>query len=126
MPDVKQACPQFLGVHRKHAPLTSACIGTEDLLDPRTGEKYDQQDIYKEVECTWYLVVGRDHNQTSDEESTQRSEPLNVAAGEACPQTGFYFTPALPDSRRRFVIGELMPSFNSTYGQTIWQWAEIQ
>lgn len=126
VPDVEHACPQFLSAHRKRAPLTSVCVGSEDLLDPRTGEKYDQQNIYKEVECTWYLIEGSDHNQTSEAGANQTSQLLRVAAGELCPQTGFYFSPALPDSRKRFVEGEVMPSLNSTYGQTIWQWDEIQ
>lgn len=123
--DVDQSCPQFLGTHRKRAPLTSVCIGTEDLLDPCTGEKYDEQKIYKQVECTWYLIE-RDDIETFSPGPTQTSQLLKIEAGELCPKTGFYFTPALLDSRKHFVKGELMPNLKSTYGQTIWQWDEIQ
>lgn len=124
--DVEHTCPQFLSTRRKSAPLTSVCIGTEDLLDPRTGEKYDAQDIYKEVECTWYLIERCDDHQVSEAIPAQTNQSLRVAAGKTCPQTGFYFTPALPDSRKRFIEGQVMPSLDSTYGQTIWQWDEVQ
>lgn len=125
-PDVEQACLQFLSTHRKCAPLTSICVGTEDLLDPRTGEKYGENEIYKEVECTWYLVAVSEHSQASYVEAPQSRQLLRVAAGQACPKTGVYFSPALPNSRTRFVEGEVMPSLSSTYGQTIWQWDEVQ
>lgn len=127
-PDVELACPQFLGAHRKCAPLTSVCTGTEDLFDPRTGEKYDEQKIYKQVECIWYLIEGREdsHRSGSSSSAIQTFQLLRVVAGQLCPQTGFYFTPALPDSRRRFTEGETMPSVDSTYGQTIWQWDVVQ
>jgi len=123
-PDLENACPQFLGTHCKCAPLASVCIGTEDLVDPGTGEKYDRQNIYKNVECTWYLVE-RDEEKP-DAGYTPRPQFLKVAAGQSCPQTGFYFSPAVSGSRRRFIKGEEMPSSNSTYGQTIWQWDEVQ
>lgn len=125
-PDVESACPQFLGTHRKCAPLTSVCIGTEDLIDPITGEKYSQQNIFKEVKCTWYLVEGVGDGLEPYMTTTPIFELHRVAAGETCPQTGFYFTPALSDSRRRFIKGEVMPSLNSTYGETIWQWDKSQ
>lgn len=45
---------------------------------------------------------------------------------EICTQTGFYFTPARPDSRRHFQTGESFPEIGSHYGATIWQWDEQQ
>lgn len=126
VPDVEHTCPQFLSTHRKRAPLTSVCVGTEDLFDPQNGEKYDQQNIYEEVECTWYLIEGSDHNPASDTNATHRPQLLRVTSDQLCPQTGFYFSPALPNSRKRFVKGDVMPSLKSTYGQTIWQWDEVQ
>jgi len=101
-------------------------IGTEDLIHPETGEKYDEQNIYKKVECTWYLIEKSNHDQTSLKHPVQNYKLLRVAAGETCPQAGFYFTPALPGSRKRFLEGEVMPALNSTYGKTIWQWDEVQ
>lgn len=48
---------------------------------------------------------------------------LRVAAGQACPKEGTWFSPAKLDSARYFKAGEIMPSFDaSEYGATIWQW----
>ena len=125
-PDMKDCCPQFLGSHHKAAPTSKMWVGTEDLIHPETGEKYGEQKIYKKVECTWYLVEKTDDRQTSDKYPNQAYQSLRVAAYETCPKTGFYFTPALTESRKRFIEGEVMPPVNSTYGQTIWQWDEHQ
>ena len=52
---------------------------------------------------------------------------LRTPAGDPCPKTGFWFTPAQPDSRRFFTVGQVMPAFSgSEYGATIWQWSEEQ
>ena len=50
-----------------------------------------------------------------------------VQGGGACPQTGYWFTPAKENSRGHFQQGELMPIFaDSDYGTTIWQWSAEQ
>ncbi|VXC26924.1 hypothetical protein [Massilia sp. 9I] len=126
VPDVENCCAQFLGNHHEMAPLTKVWIGTEDLLDPRTGEKYDEQKIFKETECTWYLIEHSDDIRTSDANPGRTNHSFRVAEGEKCPKTGFYFTPAHPDSRRRFIEGQVLPSLNSMYGRTIWQWDDVQ
>ncbi|WP_284620504.1 PoNe immunity protein domain-containing protein [Aquabacterium humicola] len=53
-------------------------------------------------------------------------ERLHCPAGLPCPRTGFWFSPARPDSRRRFDAGETMPDLGGDYGTTIWQWDERQ
>lgn len=126
VPDLKNCCPQFLDTHHDAAPLTDMWIGTKDLLDPRTGEKYDEEKIYEQVECTWYLVERTEGEKISDTSTAQSSLTFRVASGQPCPETGFYFTPAVINSRKRFVKGDVMPSLNSTYGQTIWQWDQVQ
>lgn len=125
IPDVDNCSPQFLG-NRKAAPLTKRLVGIEELLDPRTGEKYAEQGIYKEVECTWYLVESYNDNQISNSPPVDKYQRLRVTAGKTCPKAGFYFAPARPDSRKLFAEGEVMPSLDSTYGETIWQWDESQ
>jgi hypothetical protein len=47
---------------------------------------------------------------------------LRVEGGQPCPQAGYWFTPAKPDSRRHFKEDETMPLVDSAYGATIWQW----
>lgn len=126
VPNIENCCPQFLGNYHKSAPLTNLWVGTEDLIDPRTGEKYAEQNVYKAVECTWYLVERSNDTQISNSRPTENYQLLRVLAGKTCPRTGFYFTPALPGSRRNFVEGEMMPILDSAYGQTIWQWDEMQ
>lgn len=51
---------------------------------------------------------------------------LRCEAGEVCPQTGYWSTPAKADSRRRFQQGETMPELGAAYGATIWQWDSVQ
>ncbi|MBW3510660.1 PoNe immunity protein domain-containing protein [Janthinobacterium sp. NKUCC06_STL] len=54
-------------------------------------------------------------------------EKLRVEGGNPCPQTGYWFTPAIPGSLRHFEQGEIMPvSMDSQYGATIWQWSSEQ
>ena len=50
----------------------------------------------------------------------------NVPANQPCPEAGWWFTPAEPDSRRYFKQGETMPSVGGDYGQTFWQWSPDQ
>ena len=51
------------------------------------------------------------------------SGPSRTPGGEACPQAGWWFTPALKGSRRYFKHGEVMPVIDgSDYGSTFWQW----
>lgn len=54
------------------------------------------------------------------------SPRLRCPAGQPCPQEGWWMTPAKSDSRRLFKGGEIMPRFESDYGETIWQWDETQ
>lgn len=49
-----------------------------------------------------------------------------ILGGEPCAQTGYYFTPSMANSRRHFLQGVVTPTFDSKYGQTIWQWDENQ
>jgi hypothetical protein len=50
----------------------------------------------------------------------------NVRASQPCPETGWWFTPAQPNSRRYFKQGETMPSLGGDYGDTFWQWSPDQ
>ncbi len=55
------------------------------------------------------------------------SGPQRVEGGQACPQTGYWSTPAQQNSRMHFAQGDIMPTYkNSSYGATIWQWSEVQ
>lgn len=47
-------------------------------------------------------------------------------AGQTCPRTGYWFTPARENSRTHFEEGQTMPDVGGTWGTTIWQWDEQQ
>jgi len=49
---------------------------------------------------------------------------LRCEGGQPCPRSGFWFTPAKPDSRRHFEQGQVLPSVGGDFGTTIWQWDE--
>lgn len=42
--------------------------------------------------------------------------------GQPCPREGVWFSPARPDSRRHFRLGETLPALGGAWGLTIWQW----
>lgn len=56
-------------------------------------------------------------------DSTKRT---NVPAGQLCPESGWWFSPAKADSRRYFKQGDTMPSLGGDYGDTYWQWSPDQ
>jgi len=58
--------------------------------------------------------------------SSERANQLRCEAGQPCPRTGFWFTPARVNSRRHFQQGEVMPKVGGDYGTTILQWDEQQ
>ena len=54
------------------------------------------------------------------------STRLRCEAGQPCPQTGYWHTPAQVNSRRHVAAGNVMPSLGGDFGATIWQWDENQ
>lgn len=52
---------------------------------------------------------------------------LRKAAGELCPKSGWWFTPAKANSRRYIQQGIAFPAIEgSDYGSTFWQWSPDQ
>jgi hypothetical protein len=68
------------------------------------------------------LVAWARANAALSEEDSQGRTGLRCLAGQPCPRTGLWFTPARVDSRRQFAVGEVMPEVGGDYGATIWQW----
>lgn len=123
VPDVEDSCAEFLSTNRKAAPQAYVLVRFKDLLHPETGEKYGEEPIHEKRDCVWYLVKrvsGEDTNLMPSLQTMQYF--LRIPAGKTCPETGFYFTPAGPNSRKLFHQGEVMPELNTGYGATIWQW----
>jgi hypothetical protein len=87
----------------------------------------DDSSLHKYLYYPKDLVVwARQHASLSDRPDSNGAGPLSCQAGNPCPREGFWFTPAKPDSRRRFNQGEIMPSVGGDYGVTIWQRDERQ
>ncbi|WP_426172914.1 hypothetical protein [Massilia sp. TWR1-2-2] len=79
--------------------------------------------------CNWYFVEimeGEFDDAMPDEAKAEITLLKQVIGGEMCRTSGFYFTPAHANSRRRLTQGERAPNFDSAYGKTIWQWDPTQ
>jgi hypothetical protein len=123
VPDVDNSCAEFLSTSYEEAPQAFVLSGLKDLLHPTTGEKYGEDPTFEKRSCIWYLVERTaDAGTDFQPQSENALQPQRIPAGDSCPETGFYFTPARPDSRRLFQKGDMMPAFDTAYGATIWQW----
>ncbi|MBB3015338.1 PoNe immunity protein domain-containing protein [Cupriavidus alkaliphilus] len=68
------------------------------------------------------VAWARTHSNLENVQSATTATSLRCDAGQPCPKTGYWMTPAKRGSRRYFVQGESMPGASSDYGSTIWQW----
>ena len=110
-------------------------MGTAALALTRQGQfmqpMYPVVDVdengYEYVEPTdteWYWVgpTGRMISLR-----TQDARVNRVPAGQPCPATGWWYTPAKLDSRRQFEAGEIFSDIKaSDYGETLWIWSPDQ
>lgn len=127
VPDVEDSCAEFLFTGYKAAPLAKVLMRSRPLINAATGEKYDEERIFEERSCTWYLVERSTEMEFAQEETDAgATKSVRLAAGQVCTETGVYFTPAEQNSRRRFEKGALMPSLDTKYGARIWQWDDNQ
>jgi hypothetical protein len=123
VPNLDNSCAQYLSPILENAPEASVFIRMENLFHPVTHEKYGEQPVFEKHPCIWTLVERiSDAGGKSTAPSLLAQTAHRVPAGQPCPETGYYFTPARQDSRRKFAKGEIMPEMNAQYGATIWQW----
>jgi hypothetical protein len=123
LPSLDNSGAQFLSTYYDEAPEAKVFTGMQDHFDPNTGIKDGQDPVYETRPCIWTLVERiSDQGGISSNPSLLAAKSHRVPAGLACPEPGFYFTPAKADSRRHFTQGEPMPDFDAQYGMTIWQW----
>jgi hypothetical protein len=87
--------------------------------------KYDD-DILLSEEYTGPITWPPNWREGLAEPAEAAPRPPSTPAGQPCPRTGWWFTPAKAHSRRRFQAGEPMPDFATDWGQVIWQWDELQ
>lgn len=81
-------------------------------LDDRSLHKYL---FYPKDIVQWARDKKQSH--TLNRETQQRS----VAAGEICPQSGYWFTVAKENSRQYFNQGDIFPNFKNNWGEVYWQ-----
>jgi hypothetical protein len=122
VPDLPNSCAQFLSANHTQAPQAYVVAGFRGLLDPKDLRKYGEEPCLEKKDCTWYLVErAQDSYETQKSEAINSAQLVRVAAGQSCPEAGFYFTPARLDSRKLFKKGDVMPELGTEYGATIWQ-----
>ena len=105
-------------------------------------EKYRKDwDAIPSYPVRWRLLWRDDRNYTEGNIPSEEtdyltyyppaSEPdasprLRCEAGQPCPKTGHWYTPAKVDSRLYFTQSEIMPALGGDYGSTIWEWSPRQ
>ena len=125
LPDAPNSAAQFL--IKGYEAWEANVQPTPDELTP---SGYFKNPTIRQA-CTWTLVErvadsggGTGCGPQGDTGGAIRRP--NVAAGQSCPEAGWWFTPAQANSRRYFKAGENMPSVGGDYGLTFWQWSPDQ
>ena len=125
-PDLANSSAQFLNTEYGNAPLATVFLKMEELFAPDTKLKYAEQPVFEKRPCTWWLVERRDAGIVNTLPTPNVVDVRRAQAGETCPETGYYFTPARTNSRAHFIKGSTMPGVENHYGATIWQWDSRQ
>lgn len=126
-PEAEDAAVQFLvpsgppeDIEGYGAP--EACVGLS-----KDGGQYDHE------EPTTWIKVERVPGETVEDGLANLLEGAtppqrNVPGSKPCPRTGWWFTPAEKNGRRRhFKHGDTFPVIEgSSYGDTFWQWSPDQ
>ncbi|WP_460844285.1 hypothetical protein [Noviherbaspirillum agri] len=104
-----------------------------DSQTPELAPSLIARNSFTSRPCKWYyveLIEGEFEDiaivDDSDEPVAPTQNRLRIEGGKPCPQTGYWFTPAQSSSGRHFKEGEKMPTIDSDYGATIWQWDPAQ
>jgi hypothetical protein len=94
-----------------------------EALRARVGYDPTTTHCRSRAATVWTLVrrVADSGGSAVGEEGTSM-ERLRCPAGQPCPKTGYWLTPAKTDARRHFKQGDSMPELGADYGVTIWQW----
>jgi hypothetical protein len=97
-----------------------------DEKDPRWAGTIVSMQSFMKRPAKWYFVemINGEFDEGEEEKysDTGTATQLRCAGGEPCPREGWWFTPSKVDGRRYFHQGDVMPTFATDYGVTIWQW----
>lgn len=103
--------------------LPAAYVAVNNIFKPLRIPVPDQLHSYspygncfeKESTDKWYARFDRNDDITT---------PSRIESNQSCTKEGYWFTPAKPNSRKYFKLGELMPKIdNSDWGDTLWYWS---
>ncbi|MGY0618457.1 hypothetical protein [Lysobacter sp. A378] len=127
LPDIDRSCASLLVTGDK-APKARHLIRIDESID-ENGVVWQKVPISEKRPTSWTLIERVPGESIPFEEGLGpiESAPLRVPANEACPRTGYWFTPAKQGSRRYFKQGDAFPVIDgSSYGATFWQWSPDQ
>ncbi|BBF85238.1 hypothetical protein DLM_1619 [Aquitalea magnusonii] len=112
--------PLFRFHLEKYLPEYARAFAEMDGV-PIKEEDYLEEAVSVPEEAIWHPLV------LVSDPISQPIQRGRIEAKQPCPRTGYWWTLAQTDSRRRFSQGEVMPDFtDSRYGSTIWYWDEDQ
>lgn len=127
VPDLEHSCAQFLTLPYTHAPEASVLVSHFDRISGPLDDEMEEEPEFEKRPCIWRLVERITDTAREPAVPTLIEAKLGrIEGGATCPETGYYFTPARSNSRRKFLRGEPMPDFGAAYGSTIWQWDSDQ
>ena len=105
----------------KGLELNNPFVGYDEEMAVEYAAIATGSPVTEAVDTTWHFV-----SQPAAWAMTAANLHLRCEAGQACPKSGYWMTPAKSGSRRFFSQGAPMPEVVSDYGSTIWQWDSDQ
>lgn len=126
----QQALLEFAMLPENRGIIPDDYLIIEGVPDAELAPSAVAREAFVGRACKWYFVEMVNGEFESDQEvddtaviSTQRRVP----AGQPCPRSGYWFTPARKDSRQSFNKGDIFPEAGgSDYGATFWLWSHDQ
>ncbi|WP_310233840.1 hypothetical protein [Luteimonas terrae] len=117
-------------IEGKNTSRAQYLIRYEDPVNEDGRKLYDSPLPVTEWRSTGWTLIERAPGETIPFEAwlgAVDTPPARVPAGEPCPRSGWWHTPARADSRRLFKTGDTFPNIdNSDYGSTFWLWSQDQ
>ena len=122
---------QFWGTHELIKPEITPYFGYWAMCAAAFTYLYDIDDSSYRDEIVYpkdLADYARAHPRRTPADAARLipNELRRCEAGQPCPASGLWFTPAKQDSRRKFAQGELMPDVQSDWGTTVWYWVREQ
>lgn len=128
--------PELLAfVKQRHLKAFDTFLREEGILfqksmfdDPGWASAFISSEGFTSRPCKWYFIeMVEGEFEEAPEIEAAAGTLQRVAAGQPCPRSGWWLTPAKANSRRYFKQDEVFPNIEgSAYGATFWQWSPDQ